>query len=143
MQSTELSTFLNNFHLLGFCCEDFFFLPPEKLGEMRLKKKENKVCGVDDETSETTATIPILDVLALQRFAIKENQLLQQEKDNPEYQSFTFSHPPHSIIFLPETRELKVTTGCFQCRDCTIDLVACQHLGHQKPTEDGREGLES
>ncbi|GIY67607.1 hypothetical protein CDAR_174661 [Caerostris darwini] len=42
--------------------------------------------------------VPILDVLTLQRFAIKENQLLQQEKDNPGYQSFTFSHPPHSII---------------------------------------------
>ncbi|GIY67605.1 hypothetical protein CDAR_174641 [Caerostris darwini] len=111
----------------------------------------SEICLLKSSTGEedalinyfpTTTTIPILNVLALQRFDIKENQLLQQAKDNPGYQSFTFSHPPHSIIFLPETRELKVTTGCFQCRDCTIDLVTCQHLGHQKPTKDGREGLE-
>ncbi|GIY67606.1 hypothetical protein CDAR_174651 [Caerostris darwini] len=27
------------------------------------------------------------------------------------------------------------------CRDCTIDLAACQHLGHQKPTEDRQRGF--
>ncbi|GIY14611.1 hypothetical protein CEXT_447971 [Caerostris extrusa] len=31
-------------------------------------------------------------------------------------------------LVLPETREQKVTTGCFHCRDCTIDLATCQHL---------------
>ncbi|GIY14609.1 hypothetical protein CEXT_447961 [Caerostris extrusa] len=27
------------------------------------------------------------------------------------------------------------------CRDCTIDLAACQHLGHQKPTGDRQRGF--
>ncbi|GIY41945.1 uncharacterized protein CEXT_380841 [Caerostris extrusa] len=50
MQSTELSTSRNNFHLLGFCWEEIFLSPAEKL--------------------EANATIPIPYVLALQRFAI-------------------------------------------------------------------------